>query len=156
MNKSVLRREFLLAAGVAAVAAPASLCVSPDAAATVAGGPGKQARLFAGWMEDFIHKAVELQSHSADITTYWLKSTEPEYLASLRHLAFQNGVALSGIAIRTEMCQATPLFAPRKFTAFRSGLTRASGWVHRTCVYLAATFPAALPKSRGLTGWQKP
>jgi sugar phosphate isomerase/epimerase len=121
MNKSVLRREFLLAAGVAAVAAPASLCVSPVAAATVAGGPGKQARLFAGCcaysylkyfktgsmtMEDFIHKAVELQSHSADITTYWLKSTEPEYLASLRHLAFQNGVALSGIAIRTEMCQA--------------------------------------------------
>jgi hypothetical protein len=27
-------------------------------------------------MEDFIHKAVGLQSHSVDITTYWLKSTE--------------------------------------------------------------------------------
>jgi sugar phosphate isomerase/epimerase len=121
MNERILRREFLLAAGVAAVAAPASIYVSPVAAATVASEPGNQARLFVGCcaysylkyfkagsmtMEDFIHKAVELQSHSVDITTYWLKSTEPEYLTSLRHLAFKNGVALSGIAIRTEMCQA--------------------------------------------------
>ena len=57
-------------------------------------------------MEDFIHKAVGLQSHSVDITTYWLKSTEPEYLTSLRALGLQNGVTLSRIAIRTEMCQA--------------------------------------------------
>jgi sugar phosphate isomerase/epimerase len=56
-------------------------------------------------MESFIHKAVELEAHSVDITTYWLKSAEPEYLNLLRHLAFKNGVAFSGIAIRTEMCQ---------------------------------------------------
>lgn len=54
-------------------------------------------------MEDFIQKAVELQSHSVDITTYWLKATEAEYLTSLRHLAFRNGRALSGMAIGTEM-----------------------------------------------------
>lgn len=42
-------------------------------------------------MEDFIQKAVELQSHSVDITTYWLKATEAEYLTSLRHLAFRRG-----------------------------------------------------------------
>jgi len=57
-------------------------------------------------MEGFLQKAVELGVHGVDITTYWLKSTEPEYLTSLRHLAFKNGVALPGIAIRTEMCQA--------------------------------------------------
>ena len=56
-------------------------------------------------MEDFILKAVELQSHSVDITTYWLKSTESEYLTALRRLAFRNGMALSGIAIRCDMCQ---------------------------------------------------
>lgn len=56
-------------------------------------------------MEDFIQKAIELQSYSVDITTYWLKSTEPEYLTSLRHLAFKNSMALSGIAIRSNMCQ---------------------------------------------------
>jgi len=91
------------------------------AAATVASEPGNQARLFVGCcaysylkyfkagsmtMEDFIDKAIGLQSHSVDITTYWLKSTEAEYLTSLRHMAFKNGVTLSRIAIRTEMCQA--------------------------------------------------
>ena len=57
-------------------------------------------------MESFIHKAVEFEVYGVDITTYWLKSVEPEYLVSLRHLAFKNGVSLFGIAIRTEMCQA--------------------------------------------------
>ncbi len=34
-------------------------------------------------MENFIRKAVELGMHAVDITTYWLKSTEPEYLVGL-------------------------------------------------------------------------
>lgn len=59
-------------------------------------------------MEDFILKAVELGLHGVDVTTYWLKSTEPVYLASLRHLAFKNGVCFSGAAISTEMCQPDP------------------------------------------------
>src|SRR5438034_1103205 len=57
-------------------------------------------------MESFIQRAVELGVHGVDITTYWLKSTQPEYLTSLRYLAFKNGMSLSGIAIRTELCQA--------------------------------------------------
>src|SRR4029077_12167653 len=57
-------------------------------------------------MEEFIRKCAGMGVHGVDVTTYWLKSTEPEYLTSLRHLAFKNGVAFSGIAIRTEMCQA--------------------------------------------------
>jgi sugar phosphate isomerase/epimerase len=43
-----------------------------------------------------------------DITTYWMKSTDPAYFASLRHLAFKNGVQFSGAAINTNMCQADP------------------------------------------------
>ena len=39
-------------------------------------------------MEDFILKAVELGIQGVDITTYWLTSTEPGYLAGLRHLAY--------------------------------------------------------------------
>jgi sugar phosphate isomerase/epimerase len=115
----VLRREFLLAATAAAVSSQAS-GRGPFLGSAKASQPGKQARLFPGCcaysylkyfntgsmtMENFILKAVELEAHSVDITTYWLKSTEPEYLTSLRHLAFKNGVAFSGIAIRTEMCQ---------------------------------------------------
>jgi sugar phosphate isomerase/epimerase len=120
VNKRVLRREFLVAATAAAVTARASSPASSLGPAE-AGKTGNQARLFPGCcaysylkyfntgsitMENFIHKAVELEAHSVDITTYWLKSTEPEYLTSLRHLAFKNAIAFSGIAIRTEMCQA--------------------------------------------------
>jgi sugar phosphate isomerase/epimerase len=59
-------------------------------------------------MEDFILKAVELEIEGVDVTTYWLKSTEPAYLHSLRHLAFKHGIPFSGAAIRTEMCQPDP------------------------------------------------
>jgi sugar phosphate isomerase/epimerase len=117
MSKGLRRREFLTAA--AAIAARASASVPALAAAKTTASRGG-ARLFPGCcaysylkhfntgamtMESFIQKAVELDAHSVDITTYWLKSAEPEYLNTLRHLAFKNGVAFSGIAIRTEMCQ---------------------------------------------------
>src|SRR5436190_2049890 len=111
------RREFLTTA--AAVTAQVSVGVPALSGAEASQAHG-DARLFPGCcaysylkhfntgsmtMESFIHKAAELEAHSADITTYWLKSAEPEYLNSLRHLAFKNGVVFSGIAIRTEMCQ---------------------------------------------------
>jgi sugar phosphate isomerase/epimerase len=60
-------------------------------------------------MEDFILKAVELGIDGVDITTYYLKSTEPSYLLSLRHLASRHGVCFSGAAIATVMCQADPV-----------------------------------------------
>ena len=59
-------------------------------------------------MEDFFLKAVDLGVEGVDVTTYWLKSTEPAYLHSLRHLAFKHGLPFSGAAIRTEMCQSDP------------------------------------------------
>jgi sugar phosphate isomerase/epimerase len=59
-------------------------------------------------MEDFILKAVELGVYGADITTYYLKSSDPTYLVSLRHLAFKNGLPFSGAAIGTNMCQSDP------------------------------------------------
>ncbi len=121
MNRPMLRRQFLATAGGAAIVAPAAANVFATPNAAEADQTGNQARLFAGCcaysylkyfnagsmtMESFIQKAVELGVRGVDITTYWLKSTEPEYLTSLRHLASKNGVSLSGIAIRTEMCQA--------------------------------------------------
>ena len=121
MNTPMLRRQFLVTAGGAAIAAPAAANVFATPNAAEADQTGNQARLFAGCcaysylkyfnagsmtMESFIQKAVELGVHGVDITAYWLKSTEPEYLTSLRHLAFKNGMSFSGIAIRTEMCQA--------------------------------------------------
>jgi sugar phosphate isomerase/epimerase len=121
MSAPMLRREFLLAAGGAALTAPTLGLAVPTVQETKAGQGKSQARLFVGCcalsylkyfnagsmtMESFIRKAVELEVHGVDITTYWLKSTEPDYLTSLRHLAFKNGMGFSGIAIRTELCQA--------------------------------------------------
>lgn len=56
-------------------------------------------------MDEFILKGVELGVHGVDITTYWLKSAEPEYLLHLRHLGYKNGMPFSGAAIATNMCQ---------------------------------------------------
>ena len=57
-------------------------------------------------MEDVIRKAVELGIDAVDMTGYWFKSTEPSYLASLRHLAHKNGVCFSGAATGASTVQA--------------------------------------------------
>jgi sugar phosphate isomerase/epimerase len=57
-------------------------------------------------MEDFILKAVELRLAGVDMTVYYLKSTDPEYLHSLRHLAYKHAVAFSGCACGVSMVQA--------------------------------------------------
>ena len=56
--------------------------------------------------EDIIRKAVELGIDGVDMTAYWFKSTDPAYLASLRHLAFKHGVCFSGAAIGASTVQA--------------------------------------------------
>jgi sugar phosphate isomerase/epimerase len=121
MKQSIPRRNFLVT-GAATIGAGVWSDISSIPTPSQTPQSTSQARLFPGCcaysylkyfksgamtMEAFIDKAVELRSHAVDITTYWLKSTEPDYLISLRHLAFKRGMPLSGIAIRTEMCQAT-------------------------------------------------
>lgn len=124
MTRLASRRNFLRVAGAGALATglpgavPATALRAGESAETSA-----KARLFVGCcaysfsnylksgkmsMEDFILKGVELGVHAVDITTYWLKSTEPAYLLSLRHLAHRNGMPFSGAAIGTNMCQPDP------------------------------------------------
>lgn len=113
------RRTFLQTAGVAAAAWTAQSGV--HAAGLEDAQNSKQPRLFVGCcaysynkhlrsgqmtMEDFIRKGVELRLDGVDITVYYLKSTEPAYLASLRHLAFKNGMPFSGAACGASMIQA--------------------------------------------------
>ncbi|HEV2495988.1 MAG TPA: sugar phosphate isomerase/epimerase family protein [Terriglobia bacterium] len=57
-------------------------------------------------MEDFIRKGVELGLNGVDLTVYYLKSTDPAYLTSLRHLAFKNGMPFSGTGCGASMVQA--------------------------------------------------
>jgi sugar phosphate isomerase/epimerase len=117
MAEQIRRREFIKAAGAGAVASvgwSGSEVSAREAASTA------RPRLLVGCcaysyrpylekkqmtMEDFILKAVDLGVQGVDITTYWLTSTDPGYLAGLRHLAYRNGVPFSGAAIRTSMCQ---------------------------------------------------
>src|SRR5882672_2413909 len=126
MNKPILRREFLIAAGATVVTVPVhghAGGLTPASRAGTAPSPATHPRFFVGCcafsykkyldagsmtMEDFFRKAVELGVHGVDVTTYWLKSTELAYLTSLRHLAFKNGLTFSGAAIRTQMCQSDP------------------------------------------------
>jgi len=113
------RRQFLQTAGAAA----AGLAAQSDVRATSLekSESASQARLFVGCcaisysrsfrsgqltMEDFIAKAVELRVDGVDMTVYFLKSTEPGYLANLRHLASKNGIAFSGAACGSNMVEA--------------------------------------------------
>ena len=113
------RRKLLQTAGVAA----AGLAANPLARVLDAqeSKNDKEARLFVGCcaysygkylrsgqmtMEDFIRKGVELQLDGVDMTVYYLKSTEPSYLTSLRHLAFQNAISFSGAACGASMVDA--------------------------------------------------
>lgn len=118
MEHNVPRRRFLQSAGIAAAG---SLVAFPRTAALAAEGTaGPRPRLLTGCcaysygkylepgkmtMEQFFLKAVELDLDGVDVTTYWLKSTEPDYLYGLRRLAFKHALGFSGTAIATDMCQ---------------------------------------------------
>ncbi len=119
MNNPIDRRKFLQTAGAAA----ASLAARPggEAAGSEGSETAKKPRFFVGCcamsyskylrgrqmtMEDFIRKGVELRLDGVDMTVYFLKSTDPAYLASLRHLAFKNGISFSGAGCGSSMVQA--------------------------------------------------
>jgi len=117
MSNPIHRRQFL-ANAAAALALPAAAAANgPALAESVAAQP----RLFAGCcaysyfqylqkgkmtMEEVILKGVELGIAGVDLTAYWLKSTDSEYLVGLRHLGFENRVAFSGTAIGASTVQA--------------------------------------------------
>jgi len=124
MSSTISRRQFVTTVGLGALAgagvevtlAQASGAAQPDNAT----GNRKLARLLPGCcaysydkdlrhgpmtMEDFILKAVELRLVGVDMTAYYLKSTDPEYLHGLRHLAYQHALAFSGAACGVSMVQ---------------------------------------------------
>ena len=156
------RREFLKAAGTAAAmpiignALTAGESSSTTPARFFVGccalSYGKHLTAGAMTMEDFFRKAVELGVHGVDVTTYWLKSTDPGYLTALRHLAFKNGMPFSGAAIRTGMCQ--PDAAKRA-----EEIRKIQGWVDATDILGAShlrvfggELPAGTTEQQGI-GW---
>ncbi len=119
MKSTMARRTFLKSVGAGALAGAGMGTLS----ASLAEGQStsKMPRLLAGCcaytyrellthgqmtLEDFIRKAVELRLDAVDMTVYYLKSTDAGYLESLRHLACQNAVTVSGVACGATMVQA--------------------------------------------------
>jgi sugar phosphate isomerase/epimerase len=138
MNHHFDRRDFLKVAGMFAASSPGwgfPQAATPKDASSAAHPrllSGCCAYSYAGYlksgrmtMEQFILKGVELGVQGVDITTYWLKSTDAPYLASLRRFAYRNGMPLSGAAIGTNMCQ--PDAAKRK-----EELAKIRNWVDAT------------------------
>src|SRR5262245_20760891 len=118
MNALLNRRDFLNRTGLASVGSVAAGFASAGASVEVP--VISRPRLLPGCcaysyreylskqkmtMEEFIVKGVELGVLGVDITTYWLKSTEPEYLAKLRNFAYRHGMPFSGLAIGADLCQ---------------------------------------------------
>ena len=120
----ISRRQFVRTAGLGALAgagvrvtgAQADSNLQPD----IKSGSSKFPRLLPGCcaysydkdlrhgpmsMEDFILKAVELRVVGVDMTAYYFSSTDPEYLHSLRHLAYRHALAFSGAACGVSMVQ---------------------------------------------------
>jgi sugar phosphate isomerase/epimerase len=122
MSYAPYRRDFLRTTAMAAVSS-LSLGMPGGSAQARSNPEAAMPRLLSGCcaysyerylqsgkmtMEEFILKAVDMGINGVDMTTYYLKSTDPAYLVSLRHLAFKNGLPFSGVAVGTEMCQADP------------------------------------------------
>lgn len=126
MHPRIPRRKFLKTVGLGALAGAGAQWLGSTAAAEPSAAAGadnsKMPRLLSGCcaysynqalrngtmtLEDFIRKAVELRADGVDLTAYYLKSTDPEYLDGLRHLAYKNAMPLSGSACGVSMVQAT-------------------------------------------------
>jgi sugar phosphate isomerase/epimerase len=119
MFSTIDRRKFLLSSAALAAGSGAGAAEGPSTSA----GAAKLPRLLSGCcaysyrkylqhgpmtMEQFIGKAVDLRLDGVDMTGYYFKSTDPEYLGSLRHLAYRKGVAFSGTACGVSMVRADP------------------------------------------------
>ena len=125
MKDKFTRRHFLQSAGASAFAGAGLVLPSRASAATRGDSPGEvksMSRMFPGCcaysyrkflksgqmtMQDFIREMDKIGSVGADMTVYWFKSTDPDYLDDLRHLAFENGVPFSGAACGSSMVQAS-------------------------------------------------
>jgi sugar phosphate isomerase/epimerase len=125
MVSIVDRRQFVKTVGLGALAGAGMGLVGPQAATAAQSDANadksKVARLIPGCcaysydkdlrhggmtLEDFIRKAVDLRLAAVDMTVYYLKSTDPEYLHGLRHLAYKHAIAFSGASCGASMVQA--------------------------------------------------
>ena len=127
------RRNFLIGAGTAAVAAALPELRAQNTPPHV---PGK-ARFRTGLVaysyreafkaktftyEDLIRVAVETGTDGIDMTVYWLPSTTDDYLLSLRRLAYRNRVEIYSIGTRVQLAQPTVALRDQQLAELRKWL----------------------------------
>ena len=163
---AVGRRRFLKASGGAAIASLSWGADNLQGRASPDGrSPAIEPRLLTGCcaysfrkylqsgnmtMEDFIRKGVELRCEGVDMTGYWWKSTAPEYVAGLRHLAFKNGMGFSGVACGATMLHADAARRSQAAAEFRkwTDATEALGAAHLRI--FAGRLPPGATAAQGL------
>lgn len=165
MAEKLARRKFLGAAGVAAAGAVISAAPFPAAAQDAAAATAP--RLFSGCcaysyrkylmhgpmtMEDFIRKAVALRLDGVDMTAYYFRSTEPAYLAGLRHLAYKQGVPFSGAACGVSMVQADPAKRAQALAEIKKWVDAADRLGASHLRVFAGKLPAGHTAAEGI-GW---
>jgi hypothetical protein len=64
---------------------------------------------------------VSLRVDGVDMTAYYLRSTDADYLASLRHLAYRNDVLFSGVACGVSTVQADAAKRANVVSEIRNG-----------------------------------
>jgi sugar phosphate isomerase/epimerase len=69
--------------------------------------------------EDLIDIAVDTGIDGIDMTVYWLPSTEPDYLRSLRRQAYRNRVEIYSIGTRVQLAQPTPELQEKQLADLR-------------------------------------
>ena len=156
MSSRISRRQFIQTAGLGAVGGAGVALTEKSNEGRTPASLAQMPRLLVGCcaysflkyldagkmtMEGFILKGVAMGVNGLDMTTYWLKSTDSDYLLSLRHLAFKEGMPFSGAACRAGLLQ--PDDAKR-----REVVEEIKTWVDRTDVLGAShlrVFAGKLP-----------
>ena len=114
MNRRDLMKQFSLAAAAATAWLPGSVAAQ---------APAVKPRLLAGLCaysfrdelakktmtyDDLVRLASDLGIDGLELTAYWFPpDVTPEYLLSLRRLAYRCAIDIYGIGIRTTLCRAT-------------------------------------------------
>src|SRR5882724_4019500 len=69
--------------------------------------------------EDLIRRIADWGLDGLDCTVYWFPDTSAEYLASLRKVAFKNGVQIYNAGVRVQLAQPTPELQRAEFETIR-------------------------------------
>ena len=104
------RRQLLTTLAAVPAAAPLSAQPAPSfhlRAGLVAYSYRKELAAKTLSYEDLIRRVADWGLDGLDCTVYWFKDT-PAYLASLRNIAYKNGVQIYNAGVRVQLSQPTP------------------------------------------------